>query len=53
MVNAERTLLFASNYPNWELGDPFDMVRDVPEELRRRVMGENALAVYGKRLTKG
>ena len=50
MVEAERTLLFASNYPNWEFGDPFEMIRDVPEAMRRRVLVENARDVYGERL---
>ena len=51
MIEAERTLLFSSSYPNWELGDPWDMIRDVPESLLERVMVENARAVYGPRLT--
>jgi amidohydrolase family protein len=50
MIEAERTLLFATNYPNWEFGDPAAMIADLPESLRRRVMVENALAVYGDRL---
>jgi predicted TIM-barrel fold metal-dependent hydrolase len=50
MVQAERTLLFSSNYPNWEYGDPFAMIADVPEAIRRRVLVDNALAVYGDRL---
>lgn len=50
MIEAERTLLFSSNYPNWLYGDPFAMVADIPDALRRRVMVENALAVYGDRL---
>ena len=52
MIEADRTLLFSSNYPNWELGDPFAMIDDVPAGLRRRVLVENALAVYGERLTR-
>jgi predicted TIM-barrel fold metal-dependent hydrolase len=51
MVEAERTLLFSSNYPNWEYGDPFAMIDDIPETMRRRVLVENALAMYGERLT--
>ena len=35
MIEAERTLLFSSSYPNWALGDPFEMIRDVPEALLR------------------
>jgi hypothetical protein len=50
MVQAERTLLFAGGYPDGEFGDPFEMVRDLPEALRPRVMAENAVAVYGERL---
>ncbi len=50
MVEGERTLLFSSNYPNWELGDPFAMIEELPDALQRRVLVENALAVYGERL---
>jgi predicted TIM-barrel fold metal-dependent hydrolase len=50
MVDANRRLVFSSNYPNWELGDPFEMVRDVPDSMQRRVMVDNALGLYGERL---
>jgi predicted TIM-barrel fold metal-dependent hydrolase len=50
LIEAERTLLFSGNFPSWELGDPFDMVAAVPEAIRARVMGENALELYGPRL---
>jgi predicted TIM-barrel fold metal-dependent hydrolase len=50
MVEGQRTLLFSSNYPNWELGDPFAMIEELPTALRQRVLVENALAVYGERL---
>jgi predicted TIM-barrel fold metal-dependent hydrolase len=51
MIDADRTLLFSGNYPNWAVGDPFAMLDEVvPETLRRRVLVENALAVYGERL---
>jgi uncharacterized protein len=52
MVEGERTLLFSGNYPNWELGDPFGMIEGLPAALRRRVLVENALAVYGERLLR-
>jgi predicted TIM-barrel fold metal-dependent hydrolase len=52
IVAGERTLLFSSNYPNWELGDPFDMIAGLSATLRRRVLVENALAVYGERLLR-
>ena len=50
MIDAGRTLLFSSNYPRWEFGDPWAQLDDVPEGLRRAIMVENALAVYGERL---
>jgi uncharacterized protein len=50
MIEAERTLLFSSNYPDWALGDPFEMIRDIPDRIRERVMLDNAVSVYGERL---
>jgi len=50
MIEANRTLLFSTNYPNWEYGDPFAMIADIPDSLRRRVLVESALDVYGDRL---
>jgi predicted TIM-barrel fold metal-dependent hydrolase len=52
MIEGERTLLFSGNYPNWELGDPFEMLAELPATLQRRVLAENALAVYGERLLR-
>ncbi|MCA1646104.1 MAG: amidohydrolase [Chloroflexi bacterium] len=50
MIDAQRTLLFSSSYPNWALGDPFEMLHDIPRALLRKVMVDNATAVYGQRL---
>jgi predicted TIM-barrel fold metal-dependent hydrolase len=50
MLDADRLLLFSSNYPSWELGDPFEMLAPLPASARGRVMAENALALYGPRL---
>ena len=50
MVHADRTLLFAGNYPSWQFGDPFEMVDEIPADVRGRVMGDNALELYGPRL---
>ena len=52
MVQAERTLLFSSNFPHWEYGDPFEMIQDVPKGIRRRVLVDNAVEVYGDRLLR-
>jgi predicted TIM-barrel fold metal-dependent hydrolase len=50
MMDGKRTLLFAGNYPNWEYGDPFGMLQDIPQDLQNRILSENALAVYGERI---
>jgi predicted TIM-barrel fold metal-dependent hydrolase len=50
MIDAEHTLLFSSAYPNWEYGDPFAMIADIPEPLRQRVLADNAADLYGERL---
>lgn len=50
MVEGARTLLFSSNYPNLELGDPFEMIANLPDRVRERVLVQNALDLYGDRL---
>ena len=50
IVEGQRTLLFSGNYPHWEFGDPFEMIEGLPTALRRPVLAENALTLYGKRL---
>ncbi len=45
MIDANRTLLFGSAYPDWDDGDPFAMVEDVPADLKTRVMAETAIEV--------
>ncbi|HEU5090097.1 MAG TPA: amidohydrolase family protein, partial [Roseiflexaceae bacterium] len=50
MVDGTRTLLFSSNYPNWELGSPYEMIEALPETARQPVLAGNALEVYGARL---
>jgi predicted TIM-barrel fold metal-dependent hydrolase len=50
MIHGDRTVLFSSNYPFQEFGDPVEMLSGMPERYRRRVMVENALDLYGERL---
>ncbi len=51
MAEADRTLLFAGNYPRQEYGDPSDMLREIPEVMHPRILSGNALELYGERLT--
>jgi predicted TIM-barrel fold metal-dependent hydrolase len=50
MEGLERRVMFSSNYPYQEYGDAFEMLAELPDDLRRRVMVENALGLYGERL---
>ena len=50
MIHAERTLLFSSDYPHWDFDDPRTALDSLPQEMRRRIVVENALETYGDRL---
>jgi predicted TIM-barrel fold metal-dependent hydrolase len=49
MINAESQLLFASDFPHWDFNLP-STIYDLPflsETAKRRILGENARAVFG------
>jgi uncharacterized protein len=50
MMEAERTLLYASDYPHWDFDNPKTAFNFVPAKLRRRIFVENAVELYGERL---
>jgi predicted TIM-barrel fold metal-dependent hydrolase len=50
MIHAERTLMFSSDFPHWDGDDREQIVGELPESLRRRVLVENALELFGPRL---
>ncbi|WML50913.1 amidohydrolase family protein [Neobacillus sp. PS3-12] len=45
-MKAEKTVLFASDYPHWDFDDPKFVLHKLPEEMRRRVAYENAAELY-------
>lgn len=47
MFDAERMLMFSSDYPHWDGDTPDFAARFIPPAIRRQVMGENACALYG------
>jgi predicted TIM-barrel fold metal-dependent hydrolase len=41
-------LMFSSDYPHWDFDDPFTAVpRGLPDDVRARILGGNASALYG------
>ena len=45
-MEAERLLLFSSDYPHWTFDDPKWVVRQIPEQLRDAIMFENGIKVF-------
>ena len=50
MIHAERTLLFATDYPHWDFDEPLRISQELTPEIRSAVMAENAVATFGSRL---
>ena len=47
MVDAERVLVYASDYPHWDFDSPKrSLPAEVPLATRRRILGRNALELY-------
>ncbi|MEO7911996.1 MAG: amidohydrolase family protein [Roseiflexaceae bacterium] len=50
MMHAEKTVVFASDYPHWDFDNPLMAFTFFPAELKRRIFVENAVELYGARL---
>jgi predicted TIM-barrel fold metal-dependent hydrolase len=50
MIQADRTLLFSSDYPHWDFDDPHRALRDVDKTLQQRVRVDNPREFFGDRL---
>jgi uncharacterized protein len=46
-VQADRLLLFSSDYPHWTFDDPKWVIRHIPKQLRERIMFQNGIDLYG------
>lgn len=50
MLEADRTLLFSSDYPHWDFDNPTRALARVPDEMRTRIFSTNAQEVFGEKL---
>jgi predicted TIM-barrel fold metal-dependent hydrolase len=50
IAQAERTLMFSSDYPHWDFDDPRHSLTALPAAIRQRVSVDNAVETYGSRL---
>lgn len=46
-------IMFSSDYPHWDFDDPGALPTGLPDRERRRILGENASALYGIPLKAG
>ena len=50
MMQAERLLMSASDYPHWDFDDPLRTLRTLPADLRQKICIDNPTAFFGPRL---
>lgn len=47
MIQAERTLMFSSDYPHWDFDSPQQALPRLPADLKQRIFAGNAQDLYG------
>jgi predicted TIM-barrel fold metal-dependent hydrolase len=50
MLHAEKTVIFASDYPHWDFDNPLTAFNFFPPNLKRRIFVDNVVDFYGRRL---
>ena len=50
MMRAEKTVVFASDYPHWDFDNPLTAFKFFPADLKRRIFVDNTVEMYGPRL---
>jgi uncharacterized protein len=52
MTQSQDMLMFSSDYPHWDFDNPLSSLKGLGPDLRRRIQVDNAVALYGERLTR-
>jgi uncharacterized protein len=50
MLHAEKTVIFASDYPHWDFDNPLTVLSYLPPGMRRRIFVDNVLEFFGPRI---
>jgi predicted TIM-barrel fold metal-dependent hydrolase len=50
MMRADRTVIFATDYPHWDFDNPLVAFSHFPQELRRRIFVDNVVDYCGPRI---
>jgi len=50
MLRAEKTVIFASDYPHWDFDNPLTAFSFFPSHLKRRIFVDNVVDFYGPRI---
>lgn len=46
-LRADRSILFASDWPHWDFDSPDAALRPLAEDVKVRILGQNAIELYG------
>lgn len=47
MINADHMIMYSSDYPHWDFDNPKVALQPIREERRKKILGENAMNLYG------
>ncbi len=50
MLHAEKTVIFASDYPHWDFDNPLTAFSFFPAALKRRIFVDNVVEFYGPKI---
>jgi predicted TIM-barrel fold metal-dependent hydrolase len=50
MLHAEKTVIFASDYPHWDFDNPLTVLSFLPQAMRRRIFVDNVVEFFGPRV---
>ncbi len=50
MLHADKTVIFASDYPHWDFDNPLTVLSFLPPHMRRRIFVDNVVDFFGPRV---